>query len=813
MISPTSGRGSPTVNVFVQPLDSFGRDDVEIVGGKNSSLGEMLGTLKSRGVRVPDGIAVTVAGYREYIAHNGLEGLISETVEGLVESDDRELAKAGNAIRRAIGRGEFPPALAEQIRDGYAMLSREFDMEEADVAVRSSATAEDLPDASFAGQQETMLNVAGADDVLDAVRYCYASLFTDRAIAYRARHGFDHSQVGLSVGIQKMVRSGKAGSGVMFTLDPDTGFPDVVVVNASWGLGEHLVQGNVEPDEWMVFKPTLGTGDDAEPLRPIIDRKLGSKLSKEVYATGEVAATKIVDCRRRERESFVLTDDEVVKLARWGAMIEEHYGHPMDIEWAKDGDSGELFVVQARPETVQSRSDTAAITTYKVRTDATPLVRGTAVGGSVATGTVRILSSMDESGRFGDGDVLVTEMTDPDWGPVLARAGAVVTDRGGRTAHAAIISRELGIPAVVGTDTATAVLEDGMVVTVSCAEGDDGRVYDGTVDWDEIEVDLQDLPETQTDIMLILASPGAAFRWWKLPADGVGLARTEFIVTDHIQAHPLALLHFDDIEDPTVRATIEEITVGYDNLGTYFVDRLSSGIARIAASRYPAPVIVRMSDFKSNEYADLIGGTQFEPIESNPMLGWRGASRYADGPYQEAFGLECKAIRIVREEMGLDNVVVMLPFVRTLEEADSVMALMEEHGLKRGLNGLEIFVMAEIPANVFLADQFAERFDGFSIGSNDMTQLVLGVDRDSSQLAHLFDERNPAVLAAIERVIAAGRAAGRKVGICGQGPSDHPDLAEFLVRHGIDSIAVNPDALAHTRRLVAAIEADLAGSP
>lgn len=795
---------------YVRPLDAFGKDDVDVVGGKNSSLGEMLGALKSRGVRVPDGVAVTVAAYHYFIAHNNLDDLLADTIRSLDVTNDRDLARAGSTIRRAVVRGEFPADLADQIREGYTELSRQFGTDEADVAVRSSATAEDLPDASFAGQQETMLNITGADEVLDAVRHCYASLFTDRAISYRARQGFDHVELGLSVGIQKMVRSGKAASGVLFTLDPDTGFPSVVVINGAWGLGEHLVRGNVEPDEWVVFKPTLASSEEGR--RPIIDRKLGSKLSKEVYAIGEVAATKVVDCRRRERESFVLDDDEVNELARWGVVIEEHYGHPVDVEWAKDGDTGDLFVVQARPETVQSRAGAATFTVHQERTTATPIVRGTAVGGAIATGTVRVLSGMDESDRFEDGDVLVTEMTDPDWGPILARASAVVTDRGGRTAHAAIISRELGIPAVVGADNATAVLEDGMEVTVSCADGDEGRVYAGKIEWDEIEVSLDDLPDTETDVMLILASPGAAFRWWKLPADGVGLARTEFIVNDHIRVHPLALMHFDDIQDRAVRTTIEEITVGYDDLADFFVDRLASGIARIAASRYPKPVIVRMSDFKSNEYAELIGGTQFEPTESNPMLGWRGASRYADGPYQEAFGLECEAMRRVRGEMGLDNVVVMLPFVRTLDEADSVMAFMAERGLERGRDGLKIFVMTEIPANVFLADQFAERFDGFSIGSNDLTQLVLGVDRDSSQLAHLFDERNPAVLAAIEQVIAAGQKAGRKVGICGQGPSDHPDLAEFLVRRGIDSIAVNPDALVKTRRTVAAIEAELAGS-
>lgn len=795
----------------VRPLDHFGKDDVDVVGGKNASLGEMLSGLKSAGVRVPDGVAVTVAGYRDYIRHNHLDELIAKAVAGLDATNDRDVAEAGATIRRGVGRGEFPTELADEIRAAYERLCETYGLAEVDVAVRSSATAEDLPDASFAGQQDTLLNITGVEDVLDAVRYCYTSLFTDRAIAYRARLGFDHEQVGLSVTIQKMVRSGRASSGVMFTLEPDTGFPDVIVVNGAWGLGEHLVRGNVEPDEWVVFKPTLGTtSDDGTPRRPIIDRRLGSKLSKEVYATGEAVATKVVDCRRRERETYVLTDDEVVELATWGALIEDHYGHPMDIEWAKDGDTAQLFVVQARPETVQSRATDTSVTTYQVTTDKTPIVRGTAVGAAVATGTVRLLASPDESDRFEDGDVLVTEMTDPDWGPLLARASAVVTDRGGRTAHAAIISRELGIPAVVGTDDATRLLEEGQVVSVSCAEGDDGRVYDGEIGVDEIEIDLSDLPETETDVMLILASPGAAFRWWRLPADGVGLARTEFIVNDHIQIHPLALLRFDDVEERDVRRTIEDLTAGYDDLSEYFVDRLSSGVARIAAARYPAPVIVRMSDFKTNEYADLIGGRQFEPVESNPMIGWRGAARYTSGPYRRAFELECVALRRVREEMGLDNVVLMLPFVRTLDQADEVLEILAEQGLERGQDGLKVYVMAEIPANVFLADQFAERFDGFSIGSNDLTQLVLGVDRDSSQLADVFDERNPAVLAAIEQVITAAKAAGRKVGICGQGPSDHPDLAEFLVRRGIDSIAVNPDALVQTRHTVARIEAELA---
>jgi pyruvate,water dikinase len=798
---------------LVRPLEEFGRDDVAIVGGKNASLGEMLRSLKTHGVRVPDGVAITVEGFREYVAENGLDEMIADAVEELRTDEDR-LGEVGDRLRRAVGRGTFSPTLAAEIRDAYEGLCARYEMAEADVAVRSSATAEDLPEASFAGQQETVLNVTGADDVLDAVRFCYTSLFTDRAIFYRARHGFDDRDVGLSVGIQKMVRAGRACSGVAFTLEPDTGFPDVLVVNGSWGLGEHLVRGNVEPDEWVVFKPSLSRkAADGTPLRPIINRVRGSKLSKEVYARGEAAATKVVDTRRRERDTLVLNDDEVLELARWAVSIEQHYGCPMDIEWAKDGESNELFVVQARPETVQSRADTSSLTTYQVKTDASPLVTGVAVGGAVATGRVRVLTSAEEADDFDRGDVLVTEMTDPDWGPLLARASAVVTDRGGRTAHAAIISRELGIPAVVGTDDATQVLTDEQVVTVSCAEGNDGRVYDGEIAWVEERIDVSDLPSTETDLMLILASPGAAMRWWQMPADGVGLARTEFIVNDQIQVHPMALVRFDDVDDPKVRRRIEKLATGYDDLRDYFVDTLAFGIARIAASRYPAPVVVRTSDFKSNEYADLIGGRQFEPTENNPMLGWRGASRYYTEGYRDAFALECSALKRVRETMGLDNVIVMLPFVRTLEEADRVLAVMADEGLKRGDSGLKVYVMCEIPANVLLADQFATRFDGFSIGSNDLTQLVLGVDRDSGQLAHLFDERNAAVLTAIRMVIDAAHEAGCVVGICGQGPSDHPELAEFLVRAGIDSISVNPDAFLQTRKRIAAIERDAADTP
>ena len=792
---------------WVRPLDEFGKGDVAVVGGKNASLGEMLQSLKDKGVRVPDGVAVTVDGYRRYLEANDLGSVIDEALDELA-ADPARLSEVGARIRRAVGRGEFPSELADEIRNGYERLCEIYGTSDVDVAVRSSATAEDLPDASFAGQQDTLLNVTGPREVLDAVKYCYTSLFTDRAIGYRTRHGFRHSDVGLSVGIQKMVRAGRACSGVAFTLDPDSGFPDVVVVNGSWGLGEHLVRGNVEPDEWIIFKPLLGgTGPDGGAFSPIIERVRGSKLSKEVYARGEAVSTKVVETRRRERERMVLEDDEVLELAGWAKAIEEHYGRPMDIEWAKDADSDEIFVVQARPETVQSRAAVSSLKTYTLSTDERPLVSGVAVGASVASGKVRVLDSPDEIDGFEDGDVLVTEMTDPDWGPVLQKAAAVVTDRGGRTAHAAIISRELGIPAVVGTGDASTTLEDGSDVTVSCAEGEVGRVYPGRLEWTETELDITNLPASDTAVMLILASPGAAQRWWKLPADGVGLARMEFIVNDHIQIHPLALVRFDDLEDQRVRRRIESLTVGYDDLGEFFVSRLASGIARIAASRYPDPVVVRTSDFKSNEYAELIGGSQFEPDEENPMLGWRGASRYYSPEYREAFALECEALRRVRDEIGLTNVVVMLPFVRTPEEADRVLDVMAEHGLRRGMNGLKVYVMAEIPANVLLAKEFAQRFDGFSIGSNDLTQLVLGVDRDSDRLAHLFDERNAAVQEAIRMLISTAHAEGVVVGICGQGPSDHPEFTEFLVGQGIDSISVNPDALFRTRGLVADAEA------
>ncbi len=788
------------MNAYVRPLSDFGKDDVGLVGGKNASLGEMLQALLSRGVQVPEGIAVTVTAFEAFLDHNDLHATIDEHMARL--DDGADLRDVGARIRKAIGRGEFPDEVEKAIRTGYAQLCDRYGQEEVDVAVRSSATAEDLPDASFAGQQETILNVTGEPDVLAAVRRCYTSLFTDRAIHYRAEQGYDTEQVSLSVTIQKMVRSGAACAGVMFTLDPDTGFPKVVVVNGAWGLGEMLVGGNVDPDEWVVYKPLLGQPG----RRPIIDKKRGAKLSKMVYAVGELEATKIVETRRREREMFVLSDDEALQLAGWAVAIEEHYGRPMDIEWAKDGDTGELFIVQARPETVQARAGAASMRSYTLQTKAKPIVEGIAIGDSIGAGPVRVLTSIEAADEFVDGDVLVTEMTDPDWVPLMSRASAVVTDRGGRTAHAAIISRELGVTAIVGAGDATKRLTNGQPVTVSSADGDSGKVYDGLLEWTEEEIDLSQVPETDTQIMMNLASPGAALQWWRMPADGIGLARMEFIINDHIKVHPLALLEFDHVEDPDVRRTVEDLCVGYDDLGEYFTTTLSHGIARIAASQYPKPVIVRMSDFKSNEYADLIGGRQFEPDEENPMLGWRGANRYYSPEYREAFALECRAVARVRSTIGLDNVIIMIPFCRTLAEADRVLEELARNGLKRGSNGLQVYVMCEIPANVLLAEEFAERFDGFSIGSNDLTQLVLGVDRDSGRLASLFDERNPAVKIAIRMIVESAKKTGTKVGICGQGPSDHPDFAEFLVELGIDSLSLNPDVVVPTRQRVAAME-------
>jgi pyruvate, water dikinase len=786
---------------WVRWLENLSSGDVATVGGKNASLGEMIGAMKEEGIRVPDGFATTAEAYWQFIDANGIRERIVSLLEEL-KTGEKPLDQVGKAIRRLFYEAEFPEEIAEQIRSAYRELSRRFGRDEVDVAVRSSATAEDLPEASFAGQQETFLNVTGESELLDFCRKCFASLFTDRAIIYRDNQGFDHMKVALSVGVQKMVRSDKASAGVMFSIDTETGFPEVVVINAAWGLGENVVQGSVTPDEYMVFKPLL-TNDK---LAPIIEKSLGTKERKLVYVKGVSRRTRNVDTSRRERHAFALEDGEILQLARWAVNIEKHYGTPMDIEWARDGDTGDLFIVQARPETVQSQKQAADFRDYELKGTGEKLVTGLAIGQAIAAGKALVIKSADEIDRFQEGSILVTGMTDPDWVPIMKKAAGIVTDFGGRTSHAAIVSRELGIAAVVGTGNATRVLKDGQEITISCAEGDQGYVYGGILDFEEKEINLQDIPETRTRIMMNIASPAAAFRWWRLPSRGIGLARMEFIINNIIKVHPMALVKFDEVEDRKARRHIEELTEGYADKTDYFVEHLSRGIARIAASQYPEPVIVRMSDFKTNEYAGLIGGAGFEPHEDNPMLGWRGASRYYHPRYREGFALECRAIRRVREEIGLTNVIIMIPFCRTLQEADRVLEVLAENGLKRGEGELEIYVMAEIPSNILLATDFAERFDGFSIGSNDLTQLVLGVDRDSGDLAAIFDERNEAVKKMIRELINTAHEAGSKVGICGQAPSDYPDFAAFLVEAGIDSISLNPDSVLLVKQRVAEVE-------
>jgi len=784
-------------------FEDLSNEDVERVGGKNASLGEMIRVLKERGVQVPNGFATTAEAYREFLQVNELPEKISALLEDL-NAKKKPLGQVGQHIRRLINNGRFPKPVARAIQDAYKDFGRRIGAgnEEVSVAVRSSATAEDLPDASFAGQQETFLNITGVDELLDACRRCYASLFTDRAISYRIEKNFDHMQVALSVGVQKMVRSDKAGAGVMFTIDTETGFPQVVVINASWGLGETVVQGLVTPDEYVVFKPPLKN----EALRPIIGKTLGSKEKKMIYARGGSQTTKTVETSGRERRNYVLSDVDVLKLARWACAIEDHYGQPMDIEWAQDGDNGNLYIVQARPETVHSRQQTGSLKHYRLEEDGSVVLKGLAVGQAIAAGKVCRIENADDIDRFEADAILVTAMTDPDWVPIMKQAAGIVTDYGGRTSHAAIVSRELGLPAVIGCGKATQILDSGQEITIACNQGDQGVVYEGILDFEERSVNLEDLPSTRTRIMMNIASPSGAFRWWRLPAEGIGLARMEFIINDIIKIHPLALVRFDELEDEDVRTRIEEITRGFADKEAYFVDHLSRGLATIAASRYPYPVVVRMSDFKSNEYADLIGGKRFEPEENNPMLGFRGASRYYSKAYRHGFNLECRAIRQVRETMGLDNLIIMIPFCRTPEEADKVAAVLSENGLERGKDGLQVYVMAEIPANIILADAFAERFDGFSIGSNDLTQLILGVDRDTTTIADLFDERNDAVKRQIQRLIETAHAADTKVSICGQAPSDYPEYADFLVDAGIDAISLNPDSVVRVRKQVAKAE-------
>jgi pyruvate,water dikinase len=792
---------------YIRWFEEIGIDDVALVGGKNASLGELYRELAPKGINVPNGFAISADAYWGLLRRNELDQRIKEILAGLDTQNSDNLRQRGNAIRRELTSAALPDDLQREILAAYRELGAGAS-EPVDVAVRSSATAEDLPDASFAGQQETYLNVQGDAALLESCKRCFASLFTDRAISYRHDKGFDHLKVGLSIGIQRMVRSDLAASGVMFSIDTESGFPDVVLINAAYGLGENVVQGSVNPDEYYVFKPTLKRG-----FRPILQKIPGTKEFKLVYDVGGGKMVKNVPVAADERLRFAITDDEILTLARWACLIEEHYSRkrncfaPMDIEWAKDGRSGALFVVQARPETVQSQKRFDTLEIYRLKEKGAVLAQGRSVGEKIARGPVRVVRSAQNLQEVRDGDVLVTEKTDPDWEPTMKKAAAIVTDRGGRTCHAAIVSRELGLPAIVGTGNATASLKSGQAVTVSCAEGEIGLVYDGALRFDIERINLHDLPRPHTKVMMNVGNPEEAFHLSFLPNDGIGLAREEFIISTYIKIHPLALIDFERLEDRAARAEIERLTAGYPDKSEFFIEKLAQGVAMIGAAFYPKDVIVRLSDFKTNEYANLIGGKAYEPVEENPMIGFRGASRYYDPRYQAGFALECRAMKRVREEMGLSNVKLMVPFCRTLEEGRRVLEEMEKYGLKRGVNELQVYVMCEIPSNVILAAEFAEIFDGFSIGSNDLTQLVLGVDRDSEIVAHVFDERNPAVRKMIASVIAAAKSKGRKIGICGQAPSDYPEFAAFLVDLGIDSISLNPDAVLKTTVKILEMEA------
>lgn len=789
---------------LVLPFTQLTNKDVPLVGGKNASLGEMYQKLVPQGVRVPPGFAVTAYAYRYLLKQAGIADDIRRILRGLNTNNLKDLAKRGAAVRATIMKAKVPPELEAAIIKSYRALCKSFGVAAVDVAVRSSATAEDLPDASFAGQQESYLNVVGEKKLLEACKKCFASLFTDRAISYRVDKHFDHFKIGLSIGVQKMVRSDKACSGVIFTLDTESGFREAVLINASYGLGEYIVKGTVTPDEFYVFKPTLRQGFPA-----VIHQRVGSKEKKLVYAGKTGKATRSVVVSPADRARLCLSQAEVLQLARWGMQIEEHYGRPMDMEWAKDGVSQQLYIVQARPETVQARKSSQVLEDYVLKRKGRVLVAGTAVGAKIGQGKVDIIRSVKEISRFHPGGVLVTEMTDPDWEPVMKQAAAIVTNSGGRTCHAAIVSRELGIPCVVGTGNGTSVLKPGRQVTVSCAEGEVGKVYEGKLPFKVVRTSLKKLARPKTKIMMNVADPSQAFTLSFIPNDGVGLAREEFIINDSIKVHPLALLHFDKLKDKAARAAIAKLTQGYKDKSKYFIDQLSQGVAMLAAAFYPKDVILRFSDFKSNEYAGLIGGKEFEPTEDNPMLGWRGASRYYDPKFEPAFRLECKAMKRVRDTLGLRNLKLMIPFCRTTEEGRNVLKIMASEGLVRGKNGLEVYVMCEIPSNVLEAREFAKLFDGFSIGSNDLTQLTLGVDRDSALVAHVFNERNEAVKALIGQVIKTAQAAHRKIGICGQGPSDFPDFAEFLVREGIDSISLNPDTVIATTLRLAKLEKSL----
>ena len=784
-------------NAYVLPFEELRMSDVESVGGKNASLGEMISQLNASGVRVPTGFATTALAFREFLVHNKLTERINQRLDALNVDDVKALAQAGAEIRRWVEEAPFQDRLEQEIRQAFKVLDADG---KGSFAVRSSATAEDLPDASFAGQQESFLNVVGIDDVLHRIREVFASLYNDRAISYRVHKGFAHAEVALSAGIQRMVRSDKASSGVMFTLDTESGFKDAVFITSSYGLGETVVQGAVNPDEFYVFKPTLAAGKYA-----IIRRSLGSKLIQMQFtAPGEQGRVKTVDVPLEQRNRYSITDDDVAELAKYAMIIEKHYERPMDIEWGKDGIDGKIYILQARPETVKSQAHGQVEMRYKLKGNSTVLTTGRAIGQKIGTGTVRVVKDASEMDRVQPGDVLVADMTDPNWEPVMKRAAAIVTNRGGRTCHAAIIARELGVPAVVGCADATDVLKDGAVVTVSCAEGDEGRIYDGPIETEVTEVSRGVLPEIPLKIMMNVGNPQLAFDFCQIPNGGVGLARLEFIINNNIGVHPKAILEYPNI-DLDLKKAVESVARGHASPKAFYVDKLAEGIATIAAAFYPKPVIVRMSDFKSNEYKKLIGGSRYEPDEENPMLGFRGASRYISEDFAEAFAMECEAMKRVRNDMGLTNVEIMIPFVRTVQQAEKVIGLLGKQGLKRGENGLRVIMMCEVPSNAILAEQFLEHFDGFSIGSNDLTQLTLGLDRDSGMelLAIDFDERDPAVEFLIARAIDTCIAKGKYIGICGQGPSDHPDFAKWLMDRGIKSISLNPDSVVDTWTMLA----------
>ena len=804
---------SSTSRQWIRRFADISIGDIPSVGGKNASLGEMYRELGSQGVRVPNGFAITAQAYWHFLSSSQTDEKVRSLLERLNPDDPQSLHACGLAVRQTIVAAELPSDLQQEILAAYAELSGG-EGKHVDVAVRSSATAEDLPDASFAGQQETYLNVEGPQPLLAACKRCFASLFTDRAISYRHHKGFDHFRIGLSIGVQRMVRSDLAASGVMFSIDTETGFRNTVLINAAYGLGENVVQGAVNPDEYVVFKPTLREG-----CRPILQKRLGNKEFKLIYDLGGGRMTRNIPVPPEDRDRFAVSDDDILTLARWACIIEDHYSRkrgvdtPMDMEWAKDGQTDELWIVQARPETVQSQKSVEIQENYVLLESGTVLISGRSVGEKIGQGPVHVITHPSQLGEFRAGEVLVTDKTDPDWEPTMKKAAAIVTNRGGRTCHAAIVSRELGLPAVVGTIRGTESLRSGQPVTVSCAEGDEGFVYAGNLKFDVKRVDLDALPRPKTKVMINVGNPEETFRLSFLPVEGVGLAREEFIISTYIKIHPLALLGYDRLSDPAVKRQIEELTSGYVDKPQFFVDKLAEGVGMIAAAFHPRDVIVRLSDFKTNEYANLIGGRPYEPAEENPMLGFRGASRYYHERYREAFGLECRAMRKVRGEMGLRNLKLMIPFCRTVEEGRRVLEEMSKHGLVRGEQGLEVYVMCEIPSNVILATEFAKIFDGFSIGSNDLTQLILGVDRDSEIVAPIFDERNAAVQLMIADAITRVRTAGRKIGICGQAPSDYPEFAEFLVEQGIDSISLNPDSVLRTLPRIVEAEQRVATRP